>query len=105
MYVRKRELPCTFPPNYRGNLSLSEEKCEHAPESKKHHTYRIRKNSYCKPQKDKKTDKKPAMIFDSFSGDELLLLGLLIFLYVGCDHSKENLILMGAIAYLLFAKN
>ena len=99
MYVRKRELPNTFPPNYRGNLSLNEI-CEenHIESTKTSHTYKLRKNTYCT----KKKKEKHEIPFDSFSGDELLLLGVLVFLYVGCEHSKENLILIGAIAYLLF---
>lgn len=104
MYVRKREFPSKFPPNYGGNLS-AKEYTEEKRKIKELHTYKLRKNTYCKKKHDNRAENNHDLLLNSFSGDELLLLGLLVFLYVGCEHSKENLILMGAVAYLLFAQN
>lgn len=93
MYVKSTRKPQRFPPGYNGILS-------EAPvinTDNNQRRYSVKKNTFCPPgHKDKRDEK------IDFSNDDLLLLGLLVFLYVGCDHSKENLILMGVVAYLLF---
>ena len=109
MYVR-RSAPTHFPANYRGHLldgqnnhadNYTEDK-DSQKEKKANsrsdiHKYRIRKNAT-----NRKSDKNSNSFLENASTDDVLLLGLLIFLYVGCEHSKENLLLIGIIAYLLF---
>ncbi len=102
MYV-KRSLPVHFPANYNGNLSnsrVTEELKENIKEtvssSNLHKKYKVKKNKKCTHNKDTESS-----IFSNASNEDILLLGLIIFLYVGCDHSKENLLLIGILAYLL----
>lgn len=108
MYVKRTAMPEHFPANYSGNLTHGKENedCEeiHNTESAADeacisipHKYKVKKNS-CR----KRRGLEPLSLFGEASSDDILLLGLLIFLYVGCEHSRENLILMGIIAYLLF---
>ncbi len=116
MYVRRTAMPERFPPNYHGNLSEEDKRkgqpfehnrAEISRTSYNIHKYKVKKNSYCTKRgntysKHEKHIEKPSL-FENATGDELLLLGLLVFLYVGCEHTKDNLILMGALVYLLFA--
>ncbi|MBQ7821380.1 MAG: hypothetical protein IJ391_03765 [Clostridia bacterium] len=107
MYVRRTAMPGRFPPNYHGNL-VADNKDDHETDQRleknerqnnRHeavHKYKVRKN-ICRHSK-KDTDNS---LLKNASNDDLLLLGLIVFLYVGCEHSKENLMLMGALAYLL----
>ncbi|MBE6606334.1 MAG: hypothetical protein E7635_04785 [Ruminococcaceae bacterium] len=102
MYV-KRTLPVHFPTNYNGNLSnqinIREEKekyKEALSENNLHKKYKVKKNVKCLNSKEKESS-----ILSNASSDDILLLGLIIFLYVGCEHSKENIILIGVLAYLL----
>ncbi len=90
MYI-KRTPQINFPANYNGNLTG--QKFEREKFAQK---YKFKRNTY-KPNK--RTEEHS--IIDGMSNDDILLLGLLIFLYVGCEHSKENLILIGVLGYLL----
>ena len=101
MYV-KRTLPMHFPANYNGNLSNNlvekdmNENTERAALCNLHKKYKVKKNIKHVQNKDIES-----LFFGNASKDDILLLGLIIFLYVGCDHSKENLLLIGILAYLL----
>lgn len=100
MYVRhvKRTVPMgTLPQGYSGSLTVESTANvdDKARESGGHY-------KFTKCDKSKQSEHIKPSLFDDDSGCELLLLGILIFLYVGCEHNKENLILIGVIAYLLF---
>lgn len=105
MYVKRSpSMPRNFPANYKGNLITNESRVQIKNDDKpseiekiiqKH--YLVKKNKF--HSKERKNLKQN---FIDFSNDDILLLGLLVFLYVGCEHSKDNLIIMGVIAYLLF---
>ena len=90
MYI-KRYPQISFPANYNGNLANAKYELEKAARR-----YKFKRNTY----KAKKQKVEHGLI-DGMSNDDILLLGLLIFLYVGCEHSKENLILIGVLGYLL----
>lgn len=87
----------TLPQGYSGILSMEPERDEHFELNKK--LDRVGEYKFTKHHR--KEPIKPSVL-DGGSGEELLLLGILIFLYVGSEHTKEDLILMGVVAYLLF---
>ena len=92
MYVKSTRKPQRFPPGYNGVLSESHDIIDNP-----HKHFTVRKNTFCPTKQEDNCDDKI-----DFLNNDLLLLGLLVFLYVGCEHTKENLILMGVVAYLLF---
>lgn len=99
MYVRRSaEQARKFPPNYNGTLYGESCKREKMCESSENKHYTVKKNSYKPCVKNDMRDKNS----ETENGD-LLLLGVLIFLYVSSEHSKENLVIMGAVAYLLLS--
>lgn len=104
MYIKRNPSYGAFPLGYNGNLSSRDITIENEA-TKTDNTEN--NNDICKDKKYKfkKTGVSPLNHDENKKndGDESLLLGLLLFLYVGCEHTSENLILMGIIAYLLFA--
>ena len=103
MYVRRNELSekKKFPINYNGSLLYNslDDQSDCCPEARHVVKYRIKKNKFIPCTK--------KSLFDlNGNNDDLILIGALAFLYIGCEHTKDNLILMAIIAYLLFfAKN
>ncbi len=99
MYVRRNELSERerFPVNYNGSLLKSTQISEQDYDTKPHHSakYTVKRNKLLPLHK----ESPPVTITDN---DELILIGALAFLYIGCEHSKDNLILMAILAYLLF---
>ncbi len=95
MYVRKEHVSKNnFPVNYNGTLKASVG-TEEITSDEHCRKFTVKKNKF---RNELKHDKDKVKLSD----DELILLGLLVFLYVNCEHSKDNLIMMGIIAYLLF---
>lgn len=90
MYI-KRTPQIKFPANYNGNLSSPRYEYE-----KSKQIYKFKRNVF-KPKK----QNEEFSLLDSMANDDILLLGLLVFLYVGCEHTKENLLLIGILGYLL----
>ncbi len=87
-----------FPQNYNGSLLEEKQEASYEHNEIKPKKYLVKRNKLLY-QKDTKQDKR------SGSTDDLILIGALAFLYIGCEHTKENWILMAALAYLLFLCN
>ena len=87
-----------FPQNYNGSLleDKHEEACGHKESKPK--KYIVKRNASIGPNNAKRNT-------SSGSTDDLILIGALAFLYIGCEHTKENWILMAALAYLLLLSN
>ena len=87
-----------FPQNYNGSLleDKSEEACSHKEIKLK--KYIVKRNASISPNNAKRNT-------SSGSTDDLILIGALAFLYIGCEHTKENWILMAALAYLFLLSN
>ncbi len=99
MYVRRepRFESKDFPQNYNGSLRQTSDNSEEICENKDRHVnrYTVKKN--------KSIIHRPKDVCDNVGNtDDLVLIGALAFLYIGCEHTKENLILMAILAYLLF---
>ncbi len=99
MYVRKEPYfdKKDFPQNYNGSLRQISDENNEIRESLNEHVkrYKIKRNKAI-------THKAKNELNDSGNIDDLILIGALAFLYIGCEHTKENLILMAVLAYLLF---
>ena len=87
-----------YPQNYNGSLleDKSEEACSHKEIKPK--KYIVKRNASIGQNNAKRNAR-------SGSTDDLILIGALAFLYIGCEHTKENWILMAALAYLLLLSN
>ena len=102
MYVRRNELSekGKFPLNYNGSLLVDSLDKQHNCCPEEHHNtkYTVKRN--------KCLSKTKASISDlNRDNDDLILIGALAFLYIGCEHTKDNLILMAILVYLLFFCN
>ena len=99
MYIRKNEISEreNFPINYNGNLIQNSSKfipeCDETNCNTRKYT--VKRNKHFPLPKEMPQCQK-------YDNDELVLIGALAFLYIGCEHSKDNLILMARLAYLLF---
>ena len=99
MYVRSNEIANReiFPINYNGSLvqnsPRSNNECEKTKSNAK--KYIVKRNKHFQQPKEPNQSHK-------CDNDELVLIGALAFLYIGCEHSKDNLVLMAILAYLLF---
>ena len=99
MYVRRepRFESKDFPQNYNGSLRQTSDVSDEICENNDGHVnrYTIKKN--------KSLTQRNRDVYDYVGNtDDLVLIGALAFLYIGCEHTKENLILMAILAYLLF---
>ncbi len=99
MYVRKNEVSEreNFPINYNGSLiqNSSKPEPEFVETNCNTRKYTVKRNKHFPIHKEPPHSQK-------YDNDELILIGALAFLYIGCEHSKDNLILMAILAYLLF---
>ena len=99
MYIRKNEISEreNFPINYNGSLiqNSSNLKSECKEANRNTRKYTVKRNKHFPLPKEMHQCQK-------YDNDELVLIGALAFLYIGCEHSKDNLILMAILAYLLF---
>ena len=98
MYVRKSDL-CndeSFPINYNGSLRKTD--IDRPPDCQSPITvdkkYKIKRNKCL-------TNRHPEATQKQDHSDDLILIGALAFLYIGCEHTKENWVLMAILAYLL----
>ena len=102
MYVRGEEYNnrSNIPQNYNGSLYEPQSEGANCNDCAKNNVkrYTIKRNKFvlCKD----KTESK-----EINNTDNLILLGAFAFLYVGCEHTKENWILIGILAYLFFINN
>ena len=102
MYVRGEEYHnrSNIPQNYNGSLYEPEIERSNCGDCKDNNVkrYTIKRNKFvsCK----NKTENT-----ETNNVDNLILLGALAFLYVGCEHTKENWVLIGILAYLVFINN